>query len=196
MKTLRNIKYAGIASVAIALASPAVTLAESQLGASTGADKSGNTIHRVSHSLAASQKYSVSTGAGYKWGKKAQATDSKAIWADSAPVHGGNKWGASNASVDQSAAPSFAEQSGKRWGRRDFAEQSGYRWGRRDFAEQSGYRWGRRDFAEQSGYRWGRRDFAEQSGYRWGRRDFAEQSGYRWGRRNFVEQSGYRWGRR
>ena len=131
MKTLRRIRYAGIASIAIALTSPSVTLAESQLGASTGADKSGNTVHRISHTLAAGQKYTGSTGGGYKWGQKSPSTDSKAIWADSAKTQGGNKWGASNASVDQSAAPSFAEQTGKRWGRRNFSEQAGKRWGRR-----------------------------------------------------------------
>jgi hypothetical protein len=157
MKTLRRIRYAGIASIAIALTSPSVTLAESQLGASTGADKSGNTVHRISHTLAAGQKYTVSTGGGYKWGQKAQSTDSKAIWADSVKNQGGNKWGASNASVDQSAAPSFAEQTGKRWGRRNFSEQAGKRWGRRNFSEQAGKRWGRRNFSEQAGKRWGRR---------------------------------------
>ena len=157
MKVLNRIKYAGVASIAIALTSPSVTFAESQLGASTGADKSGNTVHRISHTLAAGQKYTGNTGGGYKWGQKSQSTNSKATWADSAKTQGGNKWGASNASVDQSAARSFAEQTGNRWGRRNFVEQSGNRWGRRDFSEQAGNRWGRRNFVEQSGNRWGRR---------------------------------------
>ena len=144
MKVLNRIKYAGVASIAIALTSPSVTFAESQLGASTGADKSGNTVHRISHTLAAGQKYTGNTGGGYKWGQKSQSTNSKATWADSAKTQGGNKWGASNASVDQSAARSFAEQTGKRWGRRDYSEQAGKRWGRRNFSEQAGKRWGRR----------------------------------------------------
>ena len=66
MNTIKAIKTAGLTSVAIALLTPSISMAEvDQTSATQG---SHNLVHRVSHSLADAKSYTRSGKAGYKWG--------------------------------------------------------------------------------------------------------------------------------
>jgi hypothetical protein len=155
MKTLKKMGYAGAATLAMTLLTPATTMADSAQNQT--AQNSSNVVHRVSHTLANTQEYSATARAGAKWGKEAPEAAKKAAWAGSTSqeVRSGYKW-------EQDSSP---EQSRNRW-RRDHVEQSRNRW-RRDHVEQSRNRW-RRDHVEQSRNRW-RRDHVEQSRNRWRR---------------------------
>ena len=152
MRSIKIIGCAGIASVALAFSTNTLTLAETkavqQGAAMIDAGQSTNVVHRVTHSLALSQRYSDRIPSGNKWGHEQYEGSSAAAWAEieaEKPI-GGNKWGRSNTS----------EQSGSKWGRSNTAEQSGSKWGRSNTAEQSGSKWGRSNTAEQSGSKWGR----------------------------------------
>ncbi len=197
MKTIRMLGCAGIASFALALTANSPSFAEGQTDPAVAGEKSGSLVHRVSHTLAASERYSGNVPSGYKWG---QQESRDAAWGNTG-TQGGYKWGdyketALGSSSEEPATSDYSEQTRNPWGRRDYAEQSRNPWGRRDFSEQSRNPWGRRDFSEQSRNPWGRRDFSEQSRNPWGRRDFSVQSRNPWGRRDFSEQSRNPWGRR
>jgi hypothetical protein len=167
MKTLRKIGLAGLASAAFLALTPSLTVAATP---EDSADKSSTVVHRISHKFASTEQYTGSTTSGYKWGSKAPAAESKAIWAGDNEPRAGYKWGNSGAINNANQTADFTEQTRSRW-RRDFTEQTRSRW-RRDFTEQTRSRW-RRDFTEQTRSRW-RRDFTEQTRSRW-RRDFSEQ---------------------
>ena len=167
MNTLKNLSYASIGTLALTLMAPSISVAEADQASSTNG--AHNLVHRVSHSLANEDTYTASTGAGYKWGKKAsqeEPTDSQ--WAE-APSRGSYKWGNSAASGNPDA-PAYAGSASYEWGTMSFSDQAGYRWGMRSFSDQAGYRWGMRSFSDQAGYRWGMRSFSDQTGYRWGMR--------------------------
>ncbi len=177
MKTIKMIGYAGIASAALALLVPTMSITESAQARTTSEESSASVVHRVSHTLAADTKYTASVSSGYKWGQKIEAVKSDVTWAGAEEPQSGYKWGKSSANVNLSSSSSYAEQAGNPWGRRDFSEQAGNPWGRRDFSEQAGNPWGRRDFSEQAGNPWGRRDFSEQAGNPLGSSNFSEQAG-------------------
>ena len=140
MKTIRSIGFASIAGAALAILSP-LSIAD----ANQDQANSGNTVHRVSHALAANQKYTGGTNSGYKWGQKSRAVESKATWSEASETRSGYKWGQSSApSAAQPGVAGFAEQSANRWKRRSSTEQAANRWKRRSFAEQSANRWKRR----------------------------------------------------
>ena len=146
MDTYKAIKSAGLTSIAIALLTPSLSLAEPD---QNGATETHNLVHRVSHSIADSKAYTRSGSAGYKWGKKVEPTKSNAQWAKSTPARSGYKWG-NTATAAETEAQTYAGSSDYQWGSMSFSEQSAYRWGLRSFAEQSAYRWGLRSFADQS----------------------------------------------
>ena len=167
MNTIKAIKTAGLTSVAIALLTPSISMAEvDQTSATQG---SHNLVHRVSHSLADAKSYTRSGKAGYKWGKTAETTESNAAWADNTPARSGYKWGSTN-STAKAETQSYAGASNYQWGSMSFSEQSGYKWGLRNFSDQTGYKWGLRNFSDQTGYKWGLRNSADNTGYKWGLR--------------------------
>ena len=180
MKTMKKVGYAGIAGLALALLNPSLSMAESSFERSGSLE--GSTVHRVSHSLAGGESYTVtSMPSGNRWGKEAVTTIHDSSWATESSRQGGNRWGSNtDAKQGRTERSELATQTGNRWRRSDIAEQAGNRWRRSDSAEQAGNRWRRSDIAEQAGNRWRRSDIAEQAGNRWRRSDFAEQSGNRW----------------
>ncbi len=133
MKTIKMIGYAGIASAALVLLVPSMTITESAQARTTSENGSVSVVHRVSHTLAADTKYTAEQ-AGNRWGHSNVSEQSA------------NRWGRSNVS----------EQSANRWGRSNVSEQSANRWGRSNVSEQSANRWGRSNVSEQSANRWGR----------------------------------------
>ena len=86
MNTYKAIKSAGLTSIAIALLTPSLSLAEAD---QNGATETHNLVHRVSHSIADSKAYTRSGSAGYKWGKKVEPTKSNAQWAKNTPARSG-----------------------------------------------------------------------------------------------------------
>ena len=168
MKTLKTLGYAGAGSIAIALMAPAMSFADAGQAPTANGSSSNSLVHRVSHSLAGSESYTSTSQGGYKWGRKAEQTESEAKWAGSTNTRSSYKWGDSAAS--ETEGQSFAGTSSYDWGVQNFAEQSGYRWGLRNYADQTGYRWGLRNYSDQTGYRWGLRNYSDQTGYRWGLR--------------------------
>jgi hypothetical protein len=120
MKTIKMIGYAGIASAALALLVPSMTITESAQARTTSEAISASLVHRVSHTLAAKTQYTAEQ-AGNPWGRS------------NVSEQAGNRWGRSNVS----------EQAGNRWGRSNVSEQAGNRWGRSNVSEQAGNRWGR-----------------------------------------------------
>jgi hypothetical protein len=160
MNTFKFIGYAGVASIALAISTNSPTLADTTSDHGAVMVKSGNLVHRVSHTLAAAEEYTGNVPSGYKWGEKAQQGQSNKIWNSSEAPAGGYKWGNYHDTVlgmDQSSTPSFSKETRNPWGRRDFSEQARNPWGRRDFSEQARNPWGRRDFSEQARNPWGRR---------------------------------------
>lgn len=146
MNTIKTLGYAGASTIAMALMAPSISLADVSQ-ASTGDGSS--LVHRVSHSLAGSQSYTTDGPSGYKWGRKAEQSESKATWAEATAGRSGYKWG--DASVAEPEAQAFAGNSSYQWGVRGFAEQTGYKWGLNSFADQTGYKWGLNSFAKQTG---------------------------------------------
>ena len=127
MKLNRFTGFGSLAAIALSVALPYTTSADP----SRAADTSGNTAHRVIHSLASNEAYTRATGAGYKWGQRTTQTDRASTWADSLAGQTGYKWGNAAAPLNTTAAKNFAEQSANRWARRDFSEQAANRWARR-----------------------------------------------------------------
>jgi hypothetical protein len=159
MKTTKSLGYASASTLAIALlAAPSMSIAETG-GAATS---SHSLVHKVSHSLADSQSYTSGGNAGYKWGRKAEQTQTNAEWAMEDASRSGYKWG--NSDNGQPAAHSYADSTTYTWGVRNYADQSGYKWGIKNYADQSGYKWGIKNYADQSGYKWGIKNYAEQWG--------------------------------
>ena len=137
MKIITSLCSGGAVSIAIALLTPSISFADTnQTNASSGTS-SHSLVHRVSHSLADSESYTTSGQSGYKWGHKAERTDSRASWAESTPTRTGYKWRDTTATGHESQA--FAGTASYDWGVRSYAEQAGYRWGVRNFANQAGY---------------------------------------------------------
>ena len=95
MKTIKMIGYAGIASAALALLVPTMSITESAQARTTSEESSASVVHRVSHTLAADTKYTVE-----------QARQSLGAQLD-VSEQAGNRWGRTNVS----------EQAGNRWGR-------------------------------------------------------------------------------
>ena len=156
MKTIRSMGYAGIASLTLAFLSPSVSMADNAYERSSGSN--GITVHRVSHNLAAGQQYTA-TESGYKWGRKAPATDSGATWTDSPATQSGFKWGSKNLGETANGVTGrdlTATESKSRWRRSDVAEQTKSRWRRSDVADQAKSRWRRSDVADQTRSRWRR----------------------------------------
>jgi hypothetical protein len=144
MKIIKLIGYAGIASAALALLVPTMSITESAQARNTSEQSAASVVHRVSHTLAADTKYTASVPSGYKWGQGIKPVKSDMAWAGAEEPQSGYKWGRSSTNENLSASSSYAEQAGNPWGRRDFSEQAGNPWGRRDFSEQAGNPWGRR----------------------------------------------------
>jgi hypothetical protein len=119
MKTIKMIGYAGIASAALALLVPTMSITESAQARNT-IEESSSVVHRVSHALAADTQYTAEQ-TGNPWGRT------------NVSEQAGNRWGRTNVS----------EQAGNRWGRTNVSEQAGNRWGRTNVSEQAGNRWGR-----------------------------------------------------
>ena len=137
MKTIKTLGYAGVGSIAMAFMAPTIGFAD----ASQASNADGSSlVHRVSHSLAGNENYTTNGPSGYKWGRKAEQTETKAAWAESSTGRSGYKWG--DASIAEPEAQAFAGNSSYEWGVRSYAEQAGYRWGLNNFSEQTGYRWG------------------------------------------------------
>ena len=173
MNNIKTLGYAGISTIAMALMAPSMSLADmSQASKSEGS----SLVHRVSHSLAGSESYTTNGPSGYKWGRKVEQPESKAVWAESTASRSGYKWG--DSTVAEREAQAFAGTSSYQWGVRSYAEQAGYRWGVSSYADQTGYRWGVSSYADQTGYRWGVSSYADQTGYRWGVSSYANQTGY------------------
>jgi hypothetical protein len=147
MKTIKTLGYAGVSSIAMALMAPSLSLAD--VSQSSKGD-AGNLVHRVTHSLAGNESYTTNGPSGYKWGRKAEQSNSKATWAESTAGRSGYKWG--DATVTEPEAQAFAGNSSYQWGVRSFAEQAGYRWGVNSYADQTGYRWGVNSYADQTSY--------------------------------------------
>ena len=140
MHTSKALKYAGIGSITLALASLSLSLADASLSNGT----SGHSlVHKVSHSLADANVYNGGSNAGYKWGKKLHQTDSNVRWANDASERRSYRWGNSGA-AKSSDARSYAGASSYQRGAVGFPEQSGYKWGASNYADQAGYRWGSR----------------------------------------------------
>ena len=121
MNTIKTLGYASVSTIAMALMAPSMSIADVSQ-ASQG--EAGNLVHRVSHSLAGNESYTTSGPSGYKWGRKAEQSESKAAWTESTAARSGYKWG--DSSVSEPEAQSFAGNSSYKWGVRSFAEQSGY----------------------------------------------------------------------
>ncbi len=131
MKTIKMIGYAGLASAALALLLPSMTITESAQARNTTEASSVSLVHRVSHTLAADTKYNVAVmPSGYKWGQKAQTVNSELVWTGSGDSQSGYKWGKPSP-IRLSASSNFSEQAANPWGRRDFSEQAANPWGRR-----------------------------------------------------------------
>jgi hypothetical protein len=94
MKTIKMIGYAGLASAALALLVPTMSITESAQARNTSEESSASVVHRVSHTLAADTKYTAEQ-AGNRWGRT------------NVSEQAGNRWGRTNVS----------EQAGNRWGR-------------------------------------------------------------------------------
>ncbi len=193
MTTYRAIKAAGLASAAIAMLVPSISMAEVEQ--TTATQGTHNLVHRVSHSLAEAKSYTRSGNAGYKWGKSVEETTANSAWADNAPARSGYKWANAESDVKQTEQ-SYAGNSNFQWGSMSFSEQSVYKWGLRNFSDQSVYKWGLRSFSDQTVYKWGLRNFSDQTVYKWGLRSFSDQTVYKWGLRNFSDQTVYKWGLR
>ena len=81
MKTIKMIGYAGIASAALALLVPTMSITESAQARTTNEESSASVVHRVSHTLAADTKYTASvSSSGYKWGQKIEPVKSDVVW--------------------------------------------------------------------------------------------------------------------
>ena len=80
MKAIKMIGYAGVASAALALLVPAMSITESAQARSTSDTGAVSVVHRVSHNLAAGTQYSVEQ-AGNRWGRT------------NVSEQAGNRWG-------------------------------------------------------------------------------------------------------
>jgi len=107
MKTIKMIGYAGIASAALALLVPSMSITESAQARTASEESSASVVHRVSHSLATDTKYTAEQ-AGNPWGRT------------NVSEQAANRWGRNNVS----------EQAANRWGRNNVSEQAANRWGR------------------------------------------------------------------
>ena len=144
MKTTKSLGYASAGTLAMALlAIPSLSIAES--GEAT--TSSHSLVHKVSHSLADSQSYTSGGNSGYKWGRKAEQTQTNADWAMQDNSRSGYKWGQSDDTSPASQA--YANSASYQWGVKSYSEQAGYRWGLKSYADQTGYRWGLKSFADQ-----------------------------------------------
>jgi len=148
MNTFKLIGYAGVASIALVVSTNAPTLAETRHDSGAVVEKSGNLVHRVSHTLAAAERYTGNVPSGYKWGEDTQrAQQSESSWQNADVPAGGYKWGNYRETAlteEQSPTSKYAEQSRNPWGRKDFSEQARNPWGRKDFSEQARNPWGRK----------------------------------------------------
>ncbi|MEQ9564252.1 MAG: hypothetical protein RLN85_00215, partial [Pseudomonadales bacterium] len=119
-----------------------------------------NTVHKVSHSLASSVKYSMAPS--YKWAAEHQSSPSETTdWAKNETRQTGYKWSAADTELNESKRSStYAGNASYEWGVQNFSEQAGYKWGFRSYADQAGYKWGFRSYADQAGYKWGFRSYA------------------------------------
>ena len=118
MKTIKLIGYAGIASAALALLVPTMSITESAQARTTSEESSVSVVHRVSHALAVDTKYTAAVASGYKWGQKIKLVKSDVAWAGAEEPQSGYKWGKSSASMNLSTSSSYAEQALNPWGRR------------------------------------------------------------------------------
>jgi hypothetical protein len=153
MKTLKTLVSTCASITAMALLTPAVSMAEVNQTAAPSSTGAHSLVHRVSHSLADSESYTSNGPSGYKWGRKIDQDNPRAEWAETTATRGSYKWG--NSSAAKPAAQAYAGTTSYQWGVRSYAEQAGYRWGLKNLADQTGYRWGLKNFADQTGYRWG-----------------------------------------
>ncbi|MFT4520506.1 MAG: hypothetical protein ACI9JM_002909, partial [Halioglobus sp.] len=131
MKTIRTIGYVG---VALALTLPALSIAESQQAASASTENSGNIVSKVSHALAAEQRYTSNPAFSYQWGQRTQSIEPQADWSVSTDASSGYRWAEDGALNSESKR--VAEQSGRGWGRNSISEQAGRGWGRNSISEQ------------------------------------------------------------
>ena len=128
-------KIAAISALTAILSIPSVAMAEVD-----GQSASGNLVHRVSHTLAASRSYSHSANAGYKWAKGVSQTQSVDAWAAGDSAQSGYKWNAES-SADKAKGSAYASNAEYQWNSMSFSEQASYKWGQSSIAEQAANKW-------------------------------------------------------
>jgi hypothetical protein len=141
MNTIQQIAYTGALSISLAIMTPSMGFAESEHTSVKGSN-SGNSIHRISHSIASEQHYTGGSNAGSKWGKKIESDSPQINWAESGATRAGNKW--ANSSTRNTESQPFAGTSAYQFQSMSFSEQTANKWGRRNFSEQTANKWGRR----------------------------------------------------
>jgi len=180
MKKFFSIFKTGAGAAALLLVMPSVVLANTNQ-INDAVPTSTNTVHKISHSLAGTIKYSDTPS--YKWGAQSDSNHTKAAeWAKNDTQAANYKWSVAEATANGPNTPNtFAGEATYSWGVRSFSDQAAYKWGFRNYSDQAAYKWGFRSYADQAAYKWGFRSFADQAAYKWGFRSFADQAAYKWG---------------